>query len=306
MVQALFPTKLFLLQAIIFVISSYINNFGTEADFLVQRPNSFLFQPCFYLFKYKNSLYCVIRGSQETGDFDTLSHMSEIFTKYGCFHSGIFKSSIFIYSQIHNYLKEFNGDIYFIGHSYGASCAQVLNAIVKKKLPFVHKQVKTIAFAPYPAIDKRTAETLKNSIYSVVLENDFIPSVTINNIYGALKQSSLDFKNETKISEGFKNILDKFDINGVPSGNTIINSLKSISDIYAKEVSNLIQYNNKFIKYTTGSVYYLSSKCKNKFLSDCLLKNTRNIFYHLTDDIEGIRNHTPKPYQTFIKTLKDD
>lgn len=308
MVQStLFPTNHILIQAITFVISSYLNSFRSVSDFIISRPNSLPFEPCFYLFKYEGAMYCVIRGSAEPGDFATLSHMPESFSKFGCFHAGVFRAAKFVYSQIYRHISGFTGDVYIIGHSYGAACASVLTAILRKKMPATFGRVKTIGFAPYPALDPKTAGKLKDSLFNVVLENDMIPSVTIHNLYGALnKTGSVDFDDEQSIADGVSSLFDTYDVVDVPSGDLIVGSLKNISGVYAKEITKLINYNHKFIRYLGGTVYYLDSRCENGHLNDCLVKNPRKSFYHLFLNANGIRNHTPKPYQTFLKNLKDD
>ncbi|KAH0784975.1 Lipase family protein [Histomonas meleagridis] len=289
---------------ITFCISSYLNSFRSyEPNIIFRKNSSETYKPCFYVLRLDGSLFVIIRGSAEEGDMMTMREMNELTTKYGVFHSGAYKSSLYIYRKIQKYLHGHNGNVYLIGHSYGGSCASILLAIIKAKHPFL--KVQALGFGSYSVLDDRTSRHLRKNLITIANEDDTVPTISIRNLYEIVKEQ-ITLSGSTEISEIAKVInatMDLYTTEDVPSGEFIQESFKSMSDLYAKEIKDMYDFKiRKSIRYPAGTVYKIRS---NMSLKECKV-NPKKVFTKVTTSENGLKDHTPVPYKDTIETLIED
>lgn len=142
--------------------------------------------PEYYVYQKDDALYIIILSTDSFEDIITDITFNETTNKYGTFHLGFYNSAINIYNSIQKYIKNFNGTIYFVGHSLGGSVSSVLHVITSKDYP--KKNLMTIAFAPAPAISSNIINDYKNKIFSFVNENDIVPLISTFNFLAYIRK----------------------------------------------------------------------------------------------------------------------
>ena len=139
-------------------------------------------QPIFYIYQQDNDLYVAIRGSTDNEDFSTDMMFTETRTEYKeFFHTGFYQAAQFVFETVKQYTKDFTGNVYFTGHSYGAAVAHVLHVLQHHEDPNV--KVQSFGFAPVPCMNLEADDDIRNDMFSFVNDDDIIPTLSIPNCY---------------------------------------------------------------------------------------------------------------------------
>ena len=143
------------------------------------------YKPTFYVYQYKNDVYVSIKGSKDQSDFIVDFDYKEEEQKFGKYkikvHGGFCLSAQYIYPKIQKILKNFTkGNIYFTGHSMGASIATILGLYALTDNNWKNKNIGVIAIAPAPCVSG-IPETYIGKFVNFINENDIVPTLSISN-----------------------------------------------------------------------------------------------------------------------------
>ncbi|OHT03623.1 hypothetical protein TRFO_28945 [Tritrichomonas foetus] len=138
-------------------------------------------RPVFFVYTQDGALFIVTRGSSEPEDFATDAEFTETHTDYGIFHTGFYNAACYVYNETIQYIVDWSGPVYFVGHSYGASVSQILSVIIHHFHPNV--DAYSFAYAPMPAMNLAADDTIQDRMYGIVNDDDIIPTLSIPNCY---------------------------------------------------------------------------------------------------------------------------
>lgn len=284
--------------------SAYYADFSNyTGQVLYSSTNCEIEKPVFFVYTQDDALFIIIRGSQDDEDFGTDAEFTETITDFGVFHTGFYNAACYVYENTKEYINSWNGPIYFVGHSYGASVSQVL--IVMSY--FYNKDINaySLAYAPVPAMDLTADDKIQDRLYAIVNDDDIIPTLSIPNIYEKLHKifptisitpadilvGTLDsllklMKLTSAIDSGMFNML----WNAVP---TVVNAAKE----YEKGV-------RKYVRFPAGNVYQL--KLDNpKTLSDAQI-NPEIVLNSLAVQLNSLNDHNCENYIAVVDQIIND
>lgn len=172
-------------MAVHLAIAAYEDDFTpfTGEMLYYNKTNGFL-TPVFYVYKLDNALWIVNRGSISGDDYLTCAEFNETTNQYGTFHLGAYEAAMYTFLQVKKYIEEFDGTVYFTGHSYGATVAPILMIIAQNAFP--NKDMGAFAFGPIPMMDDVTNAKYLDKICSVVNNADLVPTLSVPNLYERL------------------------------------------------------------------------------------------------------------------------
>lgn len=257
------------------------------------------YKPVFYIASKGDSLFVIVRGSWCSDDDITDYDYKTINTPYGNFHTGFYKAATYIMRFAKSYIQTWNGPVFCVGHSMGASVASVIAAICKKELP--NADVNAIVIAPAPAID---VDSISNNekIASFVSGNDIVPTLSVENGYETFKNhfpaagEPVDRQKMIDTVHKYLSIIKPF------KNSTIYQILyNETSDI----IDDMIDVNNGKhipVRYVAGNVYHVHGT-KKRYIHECL-EDPAVTLNRLNFSITGLVNHDGNLYIEAIKLQK--
>lgn len=277
------------------------SNFSGQV--LYSSPQCEVEKPVFFIYTQDNSLFIITRGSQDNEDFATDAEFTETITDFGVFHTGFYNAASYVYQAVRNYINEWNGPIYFVGHSYGASVSQILNIMAYHDNNNVNAY--SLAFAPMPAMDLTADDRIQDRLYAIVNDDDIIPTLSIPNVYDKLHKifptisitpadilvGTLDsllklMKLTSAIEDGMFNML----WDAVP---VFVNAAKE----YEKGVK-------KYVRYPAGNVYQFKLN-QPKTLSDAQI-NPEIVLNTLAIQLNSLNDHNCENYIEVVDQIIND
>lgn len=257
-------------------------------------------KPVFFVYTQDNSLFIVTRGSQDDEDFGTDAKFTETVTEFGVFHTGFLNAALYVYAETKDYINSWDGPVYFVGHSYGASVSQILNVMSYYYNPDLNAY--SFAFAPMPAMDITADDKIQDRLYAIVNDDDIIPTLSVPNVYekfhvlyptiryvptdilvGTLDALLKLMKLTTAIDSGMYNML----WDAVP---TIVNAAKE----YEKGVK-------KYVRYPAGNVYQLKIN-EPKTIEDAQI-NPEIALNTLAVQINSLNDHNCENYIAVVDQI---
>lgn len=254
--------------------------------------------PVFYVLKRDDGLFVITRGSMEMNDYVTDVEFMETTNEYGTYHAGFFNASMYVYKHAKPFIAEANTPVYFLGHSYGAACATVLETIAGHDFP--DKDINCIAYAPVPAISDELNKTFASKIVSFVVNHDMVPTLSIPNVYERFKfLFALKFPRDKTITI-VKTVLKGIDHYQKWSDDIYQSLIRSIPAI----VNLLFDYHEKKslgIRFIPGTTYHIYSK-KQVVLSESIV-DVRKKLNIMDIHLSSIRDHWPDVYQKGLDNI---
>lgn len=141
--------------------------------------------PHYYVGKYKNEIWIMVRGSHSTYDWIT---DGKAITKHlisGKYHLGFYQAGINIWKDIAEiFIDEKYKDcaFYFTGHSYGGAVATVLHKIASHCFPDKIDRMFTFSFGAPPSMGQKTSKPIKDHVYAFINAHDCVPRLSINTV----------------------------------------------------------------------------------------------------------------------------
>lgn len=153
--------------------------------------------PKFWVWKQssdKERLFIIIRGSVNLEDWVDNLNLTEVYDPQ---FKAYFRASFLnhgrnnVWKLVKEIVQNFDGEIYFVGHSRGAALAQV--AFVCAKNEFPQKVMCCYCFAaPQVMTNQGTVKNFSNLIYSIIHNKDPVPLLSINKFNKAFCQNNFD------------------------------------------------------------------------------------------------------------------
>lgn len=172
--------------AIHLAVAAYEDDFSEfNGEILYCNRSGGFLRPVFYVYKLDGNLWIVNRGSITIEDYLSCAEFNETTTQYGTFHLGAYEAAMYTLAQVKKYIEDFDGTIYFTGHSYGATVAPILATICMQLYP--NKDLNAFAFGPLPMMDDETNAKYKDKMVSIVNSWDLVPTLSVGNLYERLK-----------------------------------------------------------------------------------------------------------------------
>lgn len=135
----------------------------------------------------ENRIYIACRGSYCAADFAVDAQAIAVAWKGGYVHRGIFQTAVHLYSSLRLYVQDISmrfgrRPVTVTGHSLGGGIAGLVAEMFREEFPWM--DVNAIVFAPSATISRDLWERSKSYIQAVVLEGDFVPFLTFQNLQG--------------------------------------------------------------------------------------------------------------------------
>ena len=224
---------------------------------LYQNLECGLNHPVFFVYQQGDSLFIVTRGSSESEDFGTDSNFTEVTTDYGTFHGGFYYASLYVYEQTKDYINSWDGPVYFVGHSYGASVSQILCVLTEHFNPG-KVDFYSFAYAPMPAMDLSADDRILQRMIAIINDDDIIPTLSIPNCYQRLKilYPTFHFVPTDVIVDTFNGLLKILKFTTVIDEEMFQMIWDSVPTIVnaAKEYENGVE---KLVRYPAGDCFQL-------------------------------------------------
>lgn len=260
--------------------------------------------PPFYVYELNNALYVVVRGSKCVEDYLTDVEMMEKTTEYGVFHTGFYNASMYVLDQIENIIKSYNGPVYFIGHSYGASVADILLVITRTKYP--DRDLNAIGFAPVPAISTELSHIHWEKIVSFRNDADLVPTLSVPNICKTLSVLNpfLRWAAPETIVNALNGIIDIVEYTGGFLPAEFWDTLKKDVPGLVDDLQGYVKGEERFIRWPPGETYEIGHS-KVRKLEDCLI-NAEEKLDRLIITPWGCMEHDYPKYAAAVEALLDD
>lgn len=257
-------------------------------------------QPLIYVYQQDGSLYIITRGSTDAPDFATDTEFGELELEYGVFHGGFALAGQWVWSQVEEYVKNFDGPIYFTGHSYGAAVSGILHVIAHKLYP--QKEFYSYAYAPMPAMEVDAAAETKSNMYGFVNDDDIIPTLSIPNCFERVKLLSplISIIPTSWLVGQIRGVLNLVSLTSVLDDEyyqMLYDAIPGIIDAakaYEKGEA-------KYVRFVVGQIYQIDSE-EPKVLTDCLI-DPQEILACLSLTFECITHHHCDLYMKAINEL---
>jgi hypothetical protein len=283
-------------------ISAYSGDFSRfNGTLLYSQRDSAFEQPVFYVYKLDSNLWIVNRGASDVFDVLTCAEFNETTTSLGTFHLGIYHAAQFTLEKSRSYIEEFEGPIYFTGHSYGGTVAPLLQVLTLAEMP--NKDLNAIGFAPMPHMDDDTSTLHKDKIASFVNNADIVPTLSVANLYVTLRALIPFFEeiDEDALVAELESLLDLFWI-FLPTD--LYNALREVIPDVADAVLGYSHGEQRLIRYPPGHVYQLF-KDEPKPLAESEVDPTK-VLNALSLSVEGFRDHPQSEYEVVVDQIPDD
>lgn len=239
--------------AVHLAVAAYRDNWNEfNGEMIYANKTGGFLRPVFYVYKLNNALWIINRGSITVEDYLSCAEFNETTTEYGTFHLGAYEAAQYTLEQVKQYIADFNGPIYFTGHSYGGTVAPVLAAICMQMFP--EKDIGVFAFAPLPMMDDATSAKFKDHMVSIVNHRDLIPTLSVGNLYERISLLVPLIKNVDvpTLNKHLKAILDLF-------------SSEMSSEIYDEVLRDLPEITNAIFGYAQGEKRLVRYPCGHVF-----------------------------------------
>ena len=265
--------------------------------------HSTLFHPFYYVSKLNNNLFITIRGSNDEGDMGSLQYRNLVPTKYGYFTEAIYRSSYYIYLETYETIKNFDGDVYITGHSFGGSISSALLTIFKAEFP--DRNFYAISFASTPSIPKNQTNLYKDLIATIVNEYDIIPLLAPHTLFNTISSTipgflSLPF---SLAYNRFQEILGLYTMSKNPADPFILDIVNQSFQYYYPLMVDYKQ--TGLLNYCLPGTIYLIGEKKNS-IDECLVEDQFETFKEISLNPKAITFHTPVPYLNSLKLIGQD
>lgn len=179
-----------------------------EGDTLTTESGVEFHSPPLFILRdvYSKSIVVLVRGTQNLNDVVVDIYGNNMTWAEGSVHEGMGVIAKWIATDnlIHTTIEEaLNSDVQYslkvVGHSLGAGIAALTAIYWKTHHTFDHFAksrggsafLRCFAFAPPPMLSKEIEEKGVGYVYSVVNEDDIVPRLNVQCIYGALRDVSV-------------------------------------------------------------------------------------------------------------------
>lgn len=237
--------------------SAYLADFSNySGTVLYESTTNEIEKPVFYVYTQDQALFIITRGSYSDADFSTDAKISETIQDFGVFHTGFFNAASYVYDQTKDYINSWNGPVYFLGHSYGASVSQILGVLTYHYNTSV--DFYSFAYAPMPSMDLAADDRIVDRLYAFVNDDDIVPTLSVPNcyqkfhiLYPTIHNIPTDvLVNSMNVIVSIMHLTSAIDT-GMYS--MIYNAIPEIV-IAAKEYETGVP---KYVRYPSGNVYQL-------------------------------------------------
>lgn len=186
-----------------------------EGDTLTTESGVEFHSPPLFILRdvYSKSIVVLVRGTQNLNDVVVDIYGNNMTWAEGSVHEGMGVIAKWIATDnlIHTTIEEaLNSDVQYslkvVGHSLGAGIAALTAIYWKTHHTFDHFAksrggsafLRCFAFAPPPMLSKEIKEKGVGYVYSVVNEDDIVPRLNVQCIYGALRDVSVGSRFERR------------------------------------------------------------------------------------------------------------
>ena len=271
---------------------------------LFSHTESGLYEPVFHIYEQDGARYIITRGTSDINDFISDVEMKEINTSYGTFHTGFYKSALYIYQYAFAYIKGFTGPIYFVGHSMGGAISTLLHIIFSTELP--NQDFNCMAYAPVPTADEGLNQTYSDKIVVFVNNDDIVPTLSIPNMYYLLKKVDplINYSPRNVIIAIFKGIMSVVEKVTHVFTQQIYDAL--IKD-FPDDIDSLLDYGKgavRTVRYPLGIVIGVS-KSKSIPMDQAIIDPIAD-YSILRVTFTSISDHLPDNYEEAINNIPDD
>lgn len=239
-------------------VAAYNNDFTEfNGEMLYKNTTDGFLEPVFYIYKLDGNLWLVNRGSITEVDYLSCAEFNEVTNDLGTFHEGFYNASVTTLSQAEKYISEFDGTIYIIGHSYGASIAPIEYVILRNKYPL--KDINCMAFGPVPMMDNITYQKYSDKLVTVVNDRDLVPTLSVPNVYNKfsfLMPVVSEIDKDMVILE-LEAVLNLFQIGTGLIEQQLYLALKNDIPALVDAIVGYTQGEQRLIRYVPGVVYQI-------------------------------------------------
>jgi predicted alpha/beta hydrolase family esterase len=288
------------------LVMAQINNDFTpfKGEVLYSHTDSGLYEPVFHVYEQDGAIYIINRGTTDVCDFASDAEMEEINTSYGTFHSGFYKSALYVFQYTFPFIKGFTGPVYFVGHSMGGAVSTVLQILYASEIP--NQDFNTIAFAPVPTADQALNQTYSDKIVIFVNNEDVVPTLSIPNMYYLLKKYDplVDYSPRKVIIDLFEGIMAVVEEVTHVFTKEIYDAL--IRD-FPDDIDALLDYGKgevRTVRYPLGIVVGVS-KSKSVPMDESIVDPIED-YSILRIKLTSFSDHQPENYEEAINRIPDD
>lgn len=290
--------------------AGYFYTFDGLPGLLYKYNNhSTVYRPAYWVYSQDNTLFIISRGSKIYPDFETAAIFTETLTDFGTFHTGYYKSALYIWNEVKEYVKYFPGPVKFIGHSLGAAVSQILHIFAANEFPekFKTNQIpfETYAYAPPPTMNEEACLEIKDHVYSFVNDDDIVPTLSIPNLYKRLTliEPVISIISTDTLVSLTRNLLKVINITSLMD-QALFDMIYYAAPILINSVKEYDAGAPKFVEYPVGTVFQLKLNHP-KQLSQCLIdpKEQLNI---ISISLNCIAHHKSERYVEIVKEILEE
>lgn len=285
-------------------LSSYSANYSHLKGTLFSQSSINEFEkPVFYTYKQDNSLFIITRGSISTEDYLTDAEISETTTDFGVFHTGFYNAASYVYKNTKELINNWNGPVYFVGHSYGASVSQILIVIAyhyKKDL-----DAYALSYAPMPAMNLSADDHIQDRIITIVNDDDIVPTLSIPNVnkkfkflFPAIEKIPFEI-----IEKKFIELLNLMKISNKEDTRLLKNLMTSLP-VVIRSVQEFARGVPKYVRYPGGNIYRLKLN-KPQPLEMCRVDPEADL-NKLSLQFNSISDHNSENYLKVIEQIPEE
>ncbi|KAK8834624.1 hypothetical protein M9Y10_033723 [Tritrichomonas musculus] len=293
------PSSIFLQLAIRLSHATYKANFSNFTG-LIYKNSSYdtPYHPVFYVYSQDNTLFVLTRGSKTYDDFATAAIFSEMTTEYGTFHTGYYKSALYVWKEVKDYVRDFSGKVVFVGHSYGAAVSQILHIFANDQFPRKGKKnsipYESYCFAAPPTMNEEAYAPIKNYMFTFVNDDDIVPTISIPNCLNRfhLIAPVINIIPQDVLTKTVLNLLKLINITSLLD-QQLFNMIYRAVPTCINAIKECEAGVPKLVKFTGGTVFQMKIG-EPKKLAQCLIDpSTLNM---LSITLNSVKNHHDERY----------
>ena len=261
-------------------------------------------RPPFYVYELNRSLFVIVRGSVVPEDYLTDAEMMELDTEFGVLHTGFYNASCYVYEQVEPFVARFGGPVYFTGHSYGASVADILLVMMRTRHPEVDSNA--IGYAPMPAVSTEVSHTHWDRIASFRNDADLVPTLSIPNIYQTLWVLGpfIRIANREWIINTLNGLVSILEYTVGILSKAVYETIKRDVPLLVDDIQGYARGEVRVIRYPPGVVYEIG-RSEGMRLEDCVIDAEKELD-RLIITPWGCAEHDYPKYEEAVEKIPDD
>ena len=291
---------MFLLHATTLAADSYKRMDKYKDQIIYKHEETGISTPVFYVLKDTDSLVVLIQGSECQDDWRTNLDFTEITDEFGFhYHGGFYNAAKFVLSEVKQFIEEYDGTIYIIGHSYGGAVTSILHVLASRMFP--GKDINSVAYDPAPAMETAALQDYGSKLATISFNHDIVSSLSILNVMNTIDflDPLLKHMDEEKISKAIRSLITK-----VPDyqKSTILVALYEQVDVIVSTIKGIVNGTvDDRVQYLQGCIYQIPSNAKSTDLETYRIDQT--VIDDLNLALTCAVDHFPECVPYLLETL---